>query len=156
SGPFTGKVLRLSDGDIPEKIAFLQCVGSRDLKRGQPYCSSVCCMYTAKEAVIAKEHFDVINPTIFCMDIRAYGKDFDKYIERAKHEYGVRYIKSRISSISEIPESKDLKIRYETENGEVVEEIFNMLILSGSSFFVIKVFFTSDNNTLTAPAAALA
>ena len=130
SGPFTGKVLRLSDGDIPEKIAFLQCVGSRDLKRGQPYCSSVCCMYTAKEAVIAKEHFDVINPTIFCMDIRAYGKDFDKYIERAKHEYGVRYIKSRISSILEIPESKDLKIRYETENGEVVEEIFNMLILS--------------------------
>lgn len=130
SGPFAGKVLRLSDGDIPEKIAFLQCVGSRDLKRGQPYCSSVCCMYTAKEAVIAKEHFDVINPTIFYMDIRAYGKDFDKYIERAKHEYGVRYIKSRISSISEIPESKDLKIRYETENGEVVEEIFNMLVLS--------------------------
>ena len=130
SGPFAGKVLRLSDGDIPEKIAFLQCVGSRDLKRGQPYCSSVCCMYTAKEAVIAKEHFNVINPTIFCMDIRAYGKDFDKYIERAKHQYGVRYIKSRISSILEIPESKDLKIRYETENGEVVEEIFNMLVLS--------------------------
>ncbi len=130
SGPFAGKVLRLSDGDIPRKIAFLQCVGSRDMKRGQPYCSSVCCMYTAKEAVIAKEHFDVINPTIFCMDVRAYGKDFDKYIERAKDQYGVRYIKNRIASILEIPETKDLKISYETEDGKIVEEIFNMLVLS--------------------------
>ena len=130
SGPFAGKVLRLSDGDIPRKIAFLQCIGSRDMKRGQPYCSSVCCMYTAKEAVIAKEHFDVINPTIFCMDVRAYGKDFDKYIERAKKEYGVRYIKNRIALISEIPETKDLKISYETEDGKIVEEIFNMLVLS--------------------------
>ncbi len=130
SGPFAGKVLRLSDGDIPRKIAFLQCIGSRDMKRGQPYCSSVCCMYTAKEAVIAKEHFDVINPTIFCMDVRAYGKDFDKYIERAKDEYGVRYIKNRIASILEIPETKDLKISYETEDGKIVEEIFNMLVLS--------------------------
>ncbi len=130
SGPFAGKVLRLSDGDIPRKIAFLQCIGSRDMKRGQPYCSSVCCMYTAKEAVIAKEHFDVINPTIFCMDVRAYGKDFDKYIERAKNQYGVRYIKNRIASILEMPETKDLKISYETEDGKIVEEIFNMLVLS--------------------------
>jgi heterodisulfide reductase subunit A len=130
SGPFAGKVLRLSDGDIPKKIAFLQCVGSRDLKRGQEYCSSVCCMYTAKEAVIAKEHFDIINPTIFYMDIRAYGKDFDKYIERAKEEYGVRYIKSRISSIIEKPDTNDLKISYETQEGKIVEEIFNMLVLS--------------------------
>ena len=130
SGPYSGKILRPSDGDVPEKIAFLQCVGSRDVRDGQPYCSSVCCMYTAKEAVIAKEHMHQVNPTIFTMDIRAYGKDFDKYIERAKNEYGVRYIRSRISSITEIKETHDLKIQYETENNEIVEEIFNMVVLA--------------------------
>ncbi|MHA1296951.1 MAG: heterodisulfide reductase, partial [Promethearchaeota archaeon] len=87
-------------------------------------------MYSAKEAVIAKEHMHQVNPTIFSMDIRAYGKDFDKYIERAKNEYGVRYIRSRISSITEIPETQDLKLTYEDEQGKIVEEIFNMVVLS--------------------------
>jgi len=86
SGPYSGMVLRPSDGDIPEKVAFLQCIGSRDIHHSKPYCSSVCCMYTAKEAVIAKEHQKQVNPTIFSMDIRAYGKDFDKYIIRAQDE----------------------------------------------------------------------
>ena len=130
SGPFGGKVLRPSDGDIPKKLAFLQCIGSRDYTIDKPYCSSVCCMYTAKEAVIAKEHFDVIEPTIFCMDIRAFGKDFDKYIVRAQEEYGVRYIRSRVSSLKEIPETRDLKIQYETEAGEIKEEVFNMVVLA--------------------------
>jgi len=130
SGPYSGKILRPSDGDVPEKIAFLQCIGSRDLQEGQPYCSSVCCMYTAKEAVIAKEHMHQVNPTIFTMDIRAYGKDFDKYIERAKDEYGVRYIRSRIASIEENPFTHDLKIRYEDEAGKIKEEIFNMVVLA--------------------------
>ena len=130
SGPYAGKVLRPSDGDIPEKVAFLQCVGSRDLKIGREYCSAVCCMYTAKEAVIAKEHQSQVNPTIFYMDIRAYGKDFDKYIERAKKEYGVRYIQSRISYISEDPVTKDLILTYETEDGKVVQEKFNMAVLA--------------------------
>ncbi len=130
SGPYAGKILRSSDGDVPEKVAFLQCVGSRDLNEGQPYCSSVCCMYTAKEAVIAKEHMDQVNPTIFSMDIRAYGKDFDKYIEHAKEEYGVRYIRSRISSIKENPSTKDLILNYEAEDGKIVQEIFNMVVLA--------------------------
>ncbi|MHA1268482.1 MAG: FAD-dependent oxidoreductase [Candidatus Helarchaeota archaeon] len=130
SGPFGGRVLRPSDGTIPKKVAFLQCVGSRDYKYGKPYCSSVCCMYTAKEAVIAKEHEHLVEPTIFYMDIRAYGKDFDKYIERAKNEYGIRYINSRISSINEIPGSQDLLIRYESEDGKIVEEIFNLVVLA--------------------------
>ena len=130
SGPHLGLILRPSDGTIPKKIAFLQCVGSRDKRFNVEYCSSVCCMYTTKEAVIAKEHMNFIETTIFTMDIRAYGKDFDKYIERAKHEYGVRYIRRRISSISEIPDSKDLKIRYETEEGKVIEEIFNLVVLA--------------------------
>ncbi len=129
SGPFSGKVLRPSDGSTPSKVAFLHCVGSRDPKFGQEYCSSVCCMYTCKEAVIAKEHMEGLEPTIFSMDIRAYGKDFDKYIERAQNEYGVRYIRSRISSITEIPETKDLKLSYEDEKGRVIQEIYNMVIL---------------------------
>jgi len=130
SGPYSGKVLRPSDGDIPEKVAFLQCVGSRDLKEKKPYCSSVCCMYTAKEAVIAKEHMSQVNPTIFYMDIRAYGKDFDKYIERAQKEYGVRYIKSRISHIEEDSISKDLILSYENEEGKIIKEKFNLVVLS--------------------------
>jgi heterodisulfide reductase subunit A len=131
SGPYAGRVLRPSDGDIPEKVAFLQCIGSRDnTGNGQPYCSSVCCMYTAKEAVIAHEHMHQIKPTIFSMDVRAYGKDFDKYITRAQEEYGVQYIRSRISSIKEVPETKDLRIRYETEDGKVKEEDFHMVVLA--------------------------
>ena len=130
SGPYAGKILRLSDGDIPEKIAFLQCIGSRDLKDGQPYCSSVCCMYTCKEAVIAKEHMDQVNPTIFSMDIRAYGKDFDKYIIHAQEEYGVRYIRSRISRVAEDAKTKDLILTYESEDGKIIEETFNMVVLA--------------------------
>jgi len=130
SGPYSGKIIRPSDGDVPEKVAFLQCIGSREFKDGQPYCSSVCCMYTAKEAVIAKEHMDQVNPTIFSMDIRAYGKDFDKYINRAQEEYGVRYIRSRISHIEEDKATKDLILTYEAENGEIIKENFNMVVLS--------------------------
>ena len=130
SGPHAGLTLRPSDGIIPKKIAFLQCIGSRDKKHGIDYCSSVCCMYTTKEAVIAKEHMNLVEPTIFSMDIRAYGKNFDKYIERAKKEYGIRYIRRRISSIKEETDSKDLKVYYETEEGKIVIEIFNLVVLS--------------------------
>ena len=131
SGPYAGRVLRPSDGDVPEKVAFLQCIGSRDYSGvGNPYCSSVCCMYTAKEAVIAHEHMHQIKPTIFSMDIRAYGKDFDKYIVRAQEEYGVQYIRSRISSIKEVPETQNLRLTYETENGEIIEEEFHMIVLA--------------------------
>ncbi len=131
SGPYAGRVLRPSDGDVPEKVAFLQCVGSRDYSGvGKPYCSSVCCMYTAKEAVIAHEHMHQIKPTIFSMDIRAYGKDFDKYIIRAQEEYGVQYIRSRVSSIKEVPKTKDLRLTYETEDGKIKEEVFHMVVLA--------------------------
>jgi len=129
SGPYSGHVIRPSDGTIPKKVAFLQCVGSRDPKFGQEYCSSVCCMYTAKEAVIAKEHMEGLEPTIFTMDIRAFGRDFDKYIDRAQDEYGVRYVRSRISSIEEIPGTRDLKLIYEAGNGAIVEELFDMVVL---------------------------
>ena len=130
SGPHLGLILRPSDGIIPKKIAFIQCVGSRDKRHGGEYCSSICCMYTAKEAVIAKEHMPIVQPTIFSMDIRACGKDFDKYIERAQEEYGVNYIRSRISSIKEIPESNNLILKYESEDGKIVNETFNLVVLA--------------------------
>ncbi|MFX1532135.1 MAG: FAD-dependent oxidoreductase, partial [Promethearchaeota archaeon] len=130
SGPFSGKVIRPSDGTVPIKIGFLQCVGSRDRNIDIEYCSSVCCMYTAKEAVIAKEHMDIVEPTIFSMDIRACGRDFDKYITRAQEDYGVRYIRRRISNIREVPDTEDLIVCYETENGKIVEEKFNLIVLA--------------------------
>ena len=131
SGPYAGRVLRPSDGDVPEKVAFLQCIGSRDYAgNGKPYCSSVCCMYTAKEAVIAHEHMHQIHPTIFSMDVRAYGKDFDKYIIRAQEEYGVKYIRSRVASVEEDPDTKDLIISYESEDGKIIEDNFHMVVLA--------------------------
>lgn len=130
SGPFRGRVQRPSDGEIPKKIGFIQCVGSRDLKCGNSYCSSVCCMYATKEAVIAREHQKDVEPTIFYIDMRSYGKDFDKYIERAKEEYGVRFIRCRVSSVRENLETKNLRIRYENEAGEMVEEEFDLVVLS--------------------------
>jgi heterodisulfide reductase subunit A len=130
SGPFRGRVQRPSDGTVPVKVAFLQCVGSRDETCGNRYCSSVCCMYATKEAVIAKEHENLVEPTIFFMDMRAYGKDFDRYIERAHEEYGVKFVRCRVSSVQELPESQDLSVHYETEEGELVREVFNLVILS--------------------------
>jgi len=131
SGPYKGHVLRPGDGDIPKKIAFIQCVGSRDTQCGNEYCSSVCCMYSIKEAVIAKEHQRDIEPTIFFMDMRAYGKDFDKYYERAENEYGVRFVRSRVASVKEAAGNNgDLLVRYETEDGKVETEDFQQVVLS--------------------------
>lgn len=129
SGPFEGKILRPGDGKHPKKIAWVQCVGSRDRNIDQEFCSSMCCMYTAKEAVIAKEHESGIEPTIFYIDLRSFGKDFDRYIERAKKEQGIRYVRSRISEIFET-ECGDLLIRYEDVEGDLHEETYEMVVLS--------------------------
>ncbi|MFO7677874.1 MAG: CoB--CoM heterodisulfide reductase iron-sulfur subunit A family protein [Thermoplasmatota archaeon] len=130
SGPFEGKIIRPSDKKPPKKIAWIHCVGSRDKQVGNEYCSAMCCMYTAKEAIIAKEHDTNINPTIFYIDIRSFGKDFDKYIDRAKNEHGLRYVRSRISEIDEDPKTKDLIIRYEDDAGQFQEERFDLVVLS--------------------------
>jgi heterodisulfide reductase subunit A len=130
SGPFKGRVQRPSDGDIPTRVAFIQCVGSRDPAHGRGYCSSVCCMYATKEAIIAKEHMSQIEPTIFYIDMRSYGKDFDRYVERAKHEYGVRYVRHMVSLIREDPHTNDLLVRYEGQDGQMIEEEFDMVVLS--------------------------
>lgn len=130
SGPYTGEVKRPGDGKHPKKIAWIQCVGSRDSHNANPWCSSVCCMYATKQAIIAKEHDNTIEPTIFYMEMRAFGKDFDKYVDRAKNEYGVRYQRAMISSVREKAGTGDLMMRYADEDGTLVEETFNMVILS--------------------------
>lgn len=130
SGPTSGEVIRISDDKHPKKIAFIQCVGSRDASCGNEYCSSVCCMYATKEANIIKEHNKDIDISIFFMDMRAYGKDFEYYYERAKDELDINYIRSIPSSIEEIGINNDLLLKYETPEGETKKEIYNMVVLS--------------------------
>jgi len=129
SGPYGGMVLRLSDGEVPRKVAFIQCVGSRDAKLGNNYCSSACCMYGIKEAVIAMEHSPGLQCTIFFMDVRAYGKEFDDYYIRAEEEHGVRFVRSRVSHIHEVPGSQNLIVRYVDDEGSKDEE-FDLVVLS--------------------------
>ncbi|MHB9074377.1 MAG: FAD-dependent oxidoreductase [Desulfobaccales bacterium] len=129
SGPFGGHLVRPSDHAEPKKIAWLQCVGSRDVKT-HSYCSSVCCMYAIKEAVIAKEHAPYpLETAIFFMDMRTFGKDFELYYNRAKNEQGVRFVRSRIHSIDPLP-GDNLSIRYADESGEEQTEAFDMIVLS--------------------------
>ena len=129
TGPFLGHLVRPSDQKEPSRIAWLQCVGSRDINRcDNGYCSSVCCMYAIKQSVIAKEHSNVpLDCTIFFIDMRTHGKDFDKYYENAKKE-GIRFIRSRIHTIEQ--EDGQLAIRYADERGQLRLEYFDMVVLS--------------------------
>jgi len=132
-GPTMGHLTRPGDGKEPAKIAWLQCVGSRDINRSDnAYCSSVCCMYAIKESLIAKEHsHNGLDCAVFYMDMRTFGKDFEKYYEKAKEE-GVRFIRSRVHSITHDPTGgdQDLYLRYATDDGQVVDEAFDMVVLS--------------------------
>ncbi|MCL5023259.1 MAG: FAD-dependent oxidoreductase [Nitrospirae bacterium] len=130
SGPYKGVVQRPSDEKHPVKVAWIQCIGSRDPHNANPWCSSVCCMYATKQAIIAREHDIRIEPTIFYMEMRAFGKDFDKYVERAKGEYHVRYQRAMISAVREDPATGDLLLRYAAEDGTLVDETFDMVVLS--------------------------
>ncbi len=131
SGPFGGHVLRPSDQKEPEKIAFIQCAGSRDLHEGVPYCSSVCCMYTAKEAIITKEHSELSQCFVFRHDIRAFGKNFYEFTQRAQDEYGVKYFQTKISTVEEDPETNDLTIHYEDlKTGEFKDFRANLVVLA--------------------------
>jgi heterodisulfide reductase subunit A len=127
SGPFHGHILRLSDKKEPKHIAFIQCVGSRD--DIHPYCSSVCCMYATKQALIAMEHSPNLKCNIFFMDLRAYGKGFDKYYEDAKNK-GIEYIRCRPSMIDEDPVTQNLIIRYTDENGHNLSRDYDLVVLS--------------------------
>jgi len=128
SGPTEGVVLRPSDGKPPKRIAWLQCVGSRDQK--YPYCSSICCMYATKEAMIAKERIPGVHCQIFIMDERAFNKEFNAYYEEAQHKYQVEYTRCRISAVKEDPLTHDLILRYPDEEGRMREDRFDLVVLS--------------------------
>ncbi|MGD8504363.1 MAG: NAD(P)-binding protein [Syntrophobacterales bacterium] len=132
SGPYQGHMIRPSDEKEPEKIAWIQCVGSRNTNNcDNGYCSGVCCMYAIKEAVVAKEHSDKpLDTAIFYMDMRTYGKDFEKYYNRAKDEFGVRFIRSRVHTLYPVTDTDQLTIEYVTENGMIAAETFDLVVLS--------------------------
>ncbi len=131
-GPCLGHLIRPSDHEEPKKVAWLQCIGSRDNNKcGNGYCSSVCCMYAIKDAMIAKEHAGGnLDAAIFYMDIRSYGKDYEQYYDRARNRDGIRFVKARVHSVIENPENKNLILRFADENGEIKDEEFDMLVLS--------------------------
>ncbi len=129
SGPTGGAVARPSDGRHPERVAWIQCVGSRSVQGGYPYCSKICCMYATKEALITLEHAPSTEATIFYMDLRAYGKDFQQFYRRAAGQ-GVRYVRGRPAAVEE-DRDRRLVVTYEdTLSGAVRRERFDLLVLS--------------------------
>jgi heterodisulfide reductase subunit A-like polyferredoxin len=141
SGPTKGHVQRPSDGASPKRIAFLQCVGSRD--QSHDYCSSVCCMYAAKEAIMTIEHAMAearsgngnadVTCQVFFMDTRAYSKGYEEYYRRAEKKYGVKYTRSRLSQVQEDPATGNLIVRYTTPyegSNDIIEEQFDLIVLS--------------------------
>ncbi len=131
TGPYEGEIARPSDGKHPKRIAWIQCVGSRQiLAGGNSYCSSVCCTYTQKQVILAKDHDSDLAATVFHNDVRSFGKDFERFYQRAEGLSGVRFIRSYVSIGKEIPESNNVTIRYATNDDGVKEEEFDLVVLS--------------------------
>jgi len=130
SGPYGGHVRRPSNGREPKRIAFIQCVGSRDYQCEADYCSSVCCMYSVKEAQITKEHLPSVEDIhIYYMDIRAYGKDFDRYIKSGENKYGIKFIRSRAGGVERL-ENGMLKLKSTRPDGSKIEDSYDMVVLA--------------------------
>ena len=130
SGSSGASITRPSDGKPPRRIAFIQCVGSRDDSIGRGYCSSVCCMHTAKQVAVAKRLRPDLDVTVFFMDIRAYGKDFDEYFDGVESLDGVHYRRSMVSSVHQYQQTRDLQLSYVAGDGSLQEEDFDMLVLA--------------------------
>jgi heterodisulfide reductase subunit A len=130
SGPHKGEVLRRSDGKIPSKIAWLQCVGSRDTQIGHTYCSGICCTYAMKQMILIKHHYPATEVTIFHNDIRSFGKGFEDFYNRARKLEGARFIRKRISSIKENKGNNNLIVTYASDSHTIEEEEFDMAVLS--------------------------
>ena len=131
TGPYGGKVLRASDKKHPQNVAWIQCVGSRRVTEGDnSYCSGVCCTYTQKQVILTKEHDGDARCTIFHNDIRSFGKDFERYYQRAEQLDGIRFIRSYPSIVAENPETKNVVVKYATSDQGVKEEEFDMVVLS--------------------------
>jgi heterodisulfide reductase subunit A len=131
SGPTRGHLVRPSDQKEPSKIAWLQCIGSRDVHHcDHSYCSSVCCMYAIKQALVARDHIKSgLECTLFFMDMRTFGKDFEGYYNRAVQE-GIRFIRTRVPTVEDVPGTNDLEVSYTNEAGQIVDEQFELVILS--------------------------
>ena len=131
TGPHEGQILRPSDRKHPHKIAWIHCVGSRQvIPGGNAYCSAVCCSYTQKQVILAKDHDAGMEATIFHNDIRSYGKDFERFYQRAEKLPGVRFVRSYVAVGREIAETKNVTIRYATDGDGVKEEEFDLVVLS--------------------------
>ena len=131
TGPYAGEILRASDQKHPHKVAWIQCVGSRQvIEGGNSYCSAVCCTYAQKQAILTKDHDATAECTIFHNDVRSYGKDFERYYQRAENLPGMRFIRSYTSIVKEDPVTKNVTVRYSTPNEGVKDEEFEMVVLS--------------------------
>ncbi|KMY68093.1 heterodisulfide reductase [Desulfocarbo indianensis] len=131
TGPYAGQVLRASDKKHPQKIAWIQCIGSRRVTPGDnSYCSAVCCTYTQKQVILTKDHEAEAECTVFHNDIRSYGKDFERYFQRADNLSGTRFIRSYASIVGEDPETKNVIVKYATADQGVKVEEFDMVVLS--------------------------
>ncbi|HMK09888.1 MAG TPA: 4Fe-4S binding protein, partial [Anaerolineales bacterium] len=137
SGPTEGIVRRLSDGAIPRRIAWLQCVGSRD--QTNPYCSSICCMYATKQAILARQRIPDVECRIFTMDERAFNKEYELYYQQARRGYGIHYTRARISAVSEDPATGNVLLRYPAGRGHgdsaggqgpITQTPFDLLVLA--------------------------
>jgi heterodisulfide reductase subunit A len=130
TGPHEGEILRPSDHKHPHKIAWIHCVGSRQvLEGGHSYCSSVCCSYVQKQVILSKDHDADTEAVVFHNDIRSFGKDFERFYRRAENLPGVRFIRSYVDVGREIPETKNVTIRYATDSEGVKEEEFDLVVL---------------------------
>ena len=131
-GPTGGNLRRPSDGAEVKKIAFIQCVGSRDPVRGMSYCSSVCCMSAIKEAIDASEHVQdgSLDIKIFCSDMRTSGKEFDNYVQHACDEHGVKFIRAQPSRVTELPGNKNPQVSYQDHSATLRYEEFDLVVLS--------------------------
>ncbi|MEJ2070711.1 MAG: FAD-dependent oxidoreductase, partial [Syntrophobacterales bacterium] len=130
TGPTAGHIKRPSDGTEPEKIAWIQCVWNRDAGKGRPYCSSVCCMYATKQAIIAQEHDAKIQPTIFFLDLRAHGKGFEAYYQQAKKHHQINYLRAMVSRVVQNPRTHNLEVTYIDASNRVQTEEFHTVVLS--------------------------
>jgi len=130
TGPTAGEIVRLSDKKHPESIAFIQCVCSRDV-RINPNCSAFCCTASVKQAILAKEHIPNVKSTVFYMDLRAFGKGYQEFYDRARDEFGVDFIRGRPAKIEEVPATKNLQVTYEdTRTGRLCKKEVEMVVLA--------------------------
>ncbi|MDF1539846.1 MAG: CoB--CoM heterodisulfide reductase iron-sulfur subunit A family protein [Candidatus Thorarchaeota archaeon] len=129
AGPTHGHLIRISDGKMPRKIGFIQCVGARDVNKGVPYCSRVCCMYGVKNAVMAKEHDPESEVTIYYADIRAFGKGFEEFYEMAHTRFGVNFVKGRVGEVVEDPDTQNLLCEVEDTNTAKLEQVEHDMIV---------------------------